>query len=58
MKEENSKNYLKELFYDCKKGEKGVMPYFEKSTTFYYAIKKLLQLKLFEQVGKDLFYRE
>ncbi len=30
----------------------------EKSTTFYYAIKKLLQLKLLEQVGKDLFYRE
>jgi hypothetical protein len=30
----------------------------EKSTTFYYAIKKLLQLNLLEQIGKDLFFRE
>lgn len=30
----------------------------EKSTTFYYAVKRLVQLNLLEEVGKDLYYRE
>ena len=36
MKEENKKDYLKELFDDCKKGEIGVMPYFEGNKTIKF----------------------